>query len=108
MQTFFSEYSLLHTFLKSHSKESRCHCALTFAEDSDDKYELSSNAINVICTHCNEKHMASKQVQEQCNQVFLVLYVCAHPLSGEMGVVLSVGVSSFTIFVPRNKTKHTH
>ena len=29
-------------------KESPCCCAPTFANDSDDKYELSANAINVI------------------------------------------------------------
>ena len=69
-------------------------------DDSDDKFELSADAINVICTHCNEKRMASKQAQERCDRVFLALYVRAHPLSGEMGVVLSVGVSSFTVFVP--------
>ncbi|KAL7569843.1 hypothetical protein ACA910_008512 [Epithemia clementina (nom. ined.)] len=69
-------------------------------DESIDKFELSVQDINMICNHCNEMRMASKKAQERCDRVFLALFVRAHPLSGEMGVVLSVGLSSFTVFCP--------
>jgi len=64
------------------------------------KQKPSKTELDALCTHCNEKRMASKTAQERCDRVFLSLYVRAHPLRGEMGLVLSVGVTSFTVFVP--------
>ena len=69
-------------------------------DESVTKFELSQEGITEICRHCNAKRMASKIAQERCDRVFLSLYVRSHPLSGEMGVVLSVGASAFTVFCP--------
>lgn len=44
--------------------------------------------------------MAAKAAQERCDRVFLSLYVRANPLHGQLGVVLSVGNSAFTVYVP--------
>ena len=69
-------------------------------DDKVKNYPLKSSEIQTICEHCNDKRMASKTAQERCDRVFLALYVRAHPMKGEMGLVLSVGVSSFTVYVP--------
>jgi len=69
-------------------------------EDGKSRYAADMGELNAWCLHSNEKRMASKTAQERCDRVFLSLYVRAHPLQGEMGLVLSVGVSSFTVFVP--------
>jgi len=52
------------------------------------------------CEHCNEKRMASKKAQERSDRVFLSLFLLAKPIKNVLGVVLSVGEKTFTIFVP--------
>jgi len=65
-----------------------------------DDFPLTVSNIQIICDHCNEKRMAAKTAQERCDRVFLSLFVRANPLQGQMGVVLSLGNSAFTVYVP--------
>jgi len=68
--------------------------------DAVKNFTLNPKEINEICAHCNEKRMAAKEASERCDRVFLSLYVQANPMECELGIVLSVGVSTFTVFVP--------
>jgi DIS3-like exonuclease 2 len=63
-------------------------------------FEMDSEAIHSTCDHCNDKRMKSKKAQERCDRVFLSLFVKANPIQSQLGVVLSVGKSAFTVFVP--------
>eukprot|EP00977_Amphora_coffeiformis_P013282 scaffold3421_cov181-Amphora_coffeaeformis.AAC.22 len=73
----------------------------TLDTDNDwDDFPLPVSDIQRICDHCNEKRMAAKTAQERCDRVFLALFVRANPLQGQLGVVLSVGNSAFTVYVP--------
>ena len=65
-----------------------------------DEFPLKVSDTQIICEHCNEKRLASKAAQERCDRVFLSLFVRANPLQGQLGVVLSVGNSAFTVYVP--------
>ena len=73
----------------------------TLDADNDwDDFPLRENELQIICEHCNDKRLAAKAAQERCDRVFLSLFVRSNPLSGELGVVLSVGNSAFTVYVP--------
>lgn len=73
----------------------------TLDTDNDWKdFPLRVSDIQIICDHCNEKRLAAKMAQERCDRVFLSLFVRANPLQGQLGVVLSVGNSAFTVYVP--------
>lgn len=61
---------------------------------------MDSEAIQTACDHCNDKRMKAKNAQERCDRVFLSLFAKAHPLHSQLGIVLSVGKSAFTVFVP--------
>jgi len=63
-------------------------------------FSLDKNQLGVLCEHCNEKRMGSKKAQERCDRIFLSLYVRGHPLKSQLAVVLSVGKTTFTAFVP--------
>lgn len=79
------------------------HRLLQATLDGDDAVEdfpLSSAEINQICDHCNEMRMKSKTAQERCDRVFLSLYVLSKPMKSELGVVLSVGVKTFLVYIP--------
>ena len=53
------------------------------------------------CEHSNnEKRLGSKNAQERCDRIFPPLFVRNHPMKSEMGVVLSVGKSAFSVFLP--------
>lgn len=73
----------------------------TLDSDNDwDDFPLREKELQIISEHCNEKRLAAKAAQERCDRVFLSLFVRANPLSGQLGVVLSVGHSAFTVYVP--------
>jgi DIS3-like exonuclease 2 len=73
----------------------------TLDEENDwDNFSLSVTDLQAICQHCNEKRMAAKAAQERCDRVFLSLFVRARALEGQLGVVLSVGSTAFTVYVP--------
>jgi VacB/RNase II family 3'-5' exoribonuclease len=65
-----------------------------------DSFPQDSAEINQICIHCNEMRMKSKTAQERCDRVFLSLYVLKNPMKSELGVVMSVGVKTFNVYVP--------
>jgi exoribonuclease R len=65
-----------------------------------DDFVLDEKQINQICCRCNEKKDGSRKAQERSDVVFLALYLKRHPLKSQMGVVLSIGVKTFTVFVP--------
>ena len=64
------------------------------------EFELEPKGLQRECDHCNDKRMKSKKAQERCDRVFLSLFVKSHPIKSQLGVVLSVGKTSFTVFVP--------
>ena len=65
-----------------------------------DDFDLDQNKIQSVCTHCNDKKMASRQAQDRSDRIFLSLFLKKHPLKSALGVVLSVGDTTFTIYVP--------
>lgn len=64
------------------------------------EYKQSINQISTVTSHCNDKRMASKRAQERSDRVFLSLYLRENPIPRVMGIVVSIGVKSFTVFVP--------
>lgn len=70
------------------------------AEYDWDDFPMKVSDLQTICDHCNEKRLAAKAAQERCDRVFLSLFVRANPLQGQLGVVLSVGNTAFTVHVP--------
>ena len=73
----------------------------TLDADNDWKeFPLTEREIQMICEHCNEKRLAAKAAQERCDRVFLSLFVRSSPVQGQLGVVLSVGSSAFTVYIP--------
>jgi DIS3-like exonuclease 2 len=65
-----------------------------------DNFSLSEKDLQLLCEHSNEKRLAAKAAQERCDRVFLSLFVRANPLQGQLGVVLSVGNTAFTVYLP--------
>ncbi|GAX13658.1 hypothetical protein FisN_14Lh328 [Fistulifera solaris] len=65
-----------------------------------ENFHLKPEEIQQICEHANEKRMGSKNAQERCDVIFLSLYVKSKPMQGQLGIVLSVGQSTFSVFVP--------
>lgn len=70
-------------------------------KEAVDDFVLSERDIQAICERCNEKKEGSRKAQERSDTVFLALYLRRNPLKSQMGVVLSVGQKTFTVFVPR-------
>lgn len=68
--------------------------------DAVENFHLKSEEIQQICEHSNEKRMGSKNAQERCDIIFLSLYVKSKPMRAQLGIVLSVGQSTFAVFVP--------
>jgi len=69
-------------------------------EEAVESFPLLQTEIHAIANHCNDKKMASKKAQDRSDRVFLALFLKRQPLKGQMGVVLSVGQKTFTVFVP--------
>jgi VacB/RNase II family 3'-5' exoribonuclease len=63
-------------------------------------FPLQAKEIHQICSQCNDKKEASRKAQERSSVVFLALYLRRAPLTSRLGVVLSVGMKAFTVFVP--------
>jgi exoribonuclease R len=62
-------------------------------------FNLEQHEIQAICEHCNEKKMASKAAQDRSDRVFLAIYLKHNPIRSTLGVVISVGERTFTIFI---------
>ena len=65
-----------------------------------DNFPLTEKDIGRLCERCNEKKEGSRKAQERSDIVFLALYLKRHPMRSQLGVVLSVGQKTFTVFVP--------
>lgn len=64
------------------------------------KFPIDSEKINLISGHCNEKKINSKKASDRSDRVFLSLYLKKNPIPKVLGVVTSIGKTSFTVFVP--------
>ena len=53
-----------------------------------------------MAEHCNDMRMNAKKAQERSDRVFLSLFLKENPISSTLGVCLSVGEKTFTVFVP--------
>jgi DIS3-like exonuclease 2 len=69
-------------------------------EEAIETFPMDESEVQVVSIHCNEKRMASKKAQDRSDRVFLALYLRKKPLKAQLGVVLSVGEKTFTVFVP--------
>ena len=69
-------------------------------EDSIDAFPMKESDVQAVASHCNEKSMASKRAQDRSDRVFLALYLRRNPLKRQLGVILSVGEKTFSVFVP--------
>ena len=65
-----------------------------------EQFPFDTRDIGKICGNCNDKKDASRKAQERSDEVFLALYLRKKPIRSELGVVLSVGEKTFTVFVP--------
>lgn len=69
-------------------------------EDAVQNFPFTVKEIGTICGTCNEKKDGSRKAQERSDVVFLALYLKRNPMKGKMGIVLSVGMKAFTVFIP--------
>jgi DIS3-like exonuclease 2 len=69
-------------------------------EEAVDDFSMNEKQIGAICERCNEKKDGSRKAQERSDVVFLALYLRRKPWKSQMGVVLSVGQKTFTVFIP--------
>jgi DIS3-like exonuclease 2 len=70
-------------------------------DDNVDEFPQNQCEIHASAGHCNEKRMAAKKAQERSDRVFLSLYLKKNPIMSTLGVCLSVGEKTFTVFVPK-------
>lgn len=61
---------------------------------------LTQQEVQSIADHCNDKKTDSKKASDRSDRVFLSLYLKKNPIQRALGVVVSVGVKTFTVFVP--------
>mmetsp|Transcript_24168 Transcript_24168/g.40011 ORF Transcript_24168/g.40011 Transcript_24168/m.40011 type:complete len:960 (-) Transcript_24168:67-2946(-) len=69
-------------------------------DDTVDDFPMKQNEIQTVCEHCNEKKMASKSASDRSDVVFLAIYLKNKPLRSTLGVVISVGEKTFTVYIP--------
>mmetsp|Transcript_5872 Transcript_5872/g.11108 ORF Transcript_5872/g.11108 Transcript_5872/m.11108 type:complete len:975 (-) Transcript_5872:532-3456(-) len=69
-------------------------------KEAVEEFQMSEEEIQAICTHCNDKRMASKKAQERSDRVFLSIYLKSNPIISTLGVVISIGAKAFTVYVP--------
>jgi exoribonuclease R len=65
-----------------------------------EEFPLDVETIGKICAACNTKKDGSRKAQERSDVVFLALYLRRYPKRHVLGVVLSVGKTAFTVFLP--------
>lgn len=64
-----------------------------------DDFELDEKEIQTVCDVCNEKKTASKAASDRSDRVFLAIYLKKKPLRDTLGVVISVGEKTFTVYI---------
>ncbi|KAL3904016.1 MAG: hypothetical protein SGARI_005119 [Bacillariaceae sp.] len=69
-------------------------------QDAVEDFPIDENRIKAICETCNEKKEGSRKAQERSDVVFLALYLRRFPIKNVLGVVTSIGVKAFTVFIP--------
>jgi DIS3-like exonuclease 2 len=69
-------------------------------QEAVDDFVLSEKDIGSISERCNEKKEGSRKAQERSDTVFLALYLRRNPMKSKLGVVVSIGQKTFTVFVP--------
>jgi len=70
-------------------------------DDNVNEFPQTQGDIHCAAGHCNDKRMAAKKAQERSDRVFLSLYLKKNPITSTLGVCLSVGEKTFTVFVPK-------
>mmetsp|Transcript_39536 Transcript_39536/g.60778 ORF Transcript_39536/g.60778 Transcript_39536/m.60778 type:complete len:246 (+) Transcript_39536:3-740(+) len=70
-------------------------------EEAVANFPFRQNEIGHICGRCNEKKDASRKAQSRSDEVFLALYLKKNPMKSQLGVVVSVGEKTFTVFMPK-------
>ncbi|GKY90395.1 hypothetical protein MPSEU_000013500 [Mayamaea pseudoterrestris] len=70
-----------------------------------ERFPLDVRSLEAVCENGNEKKKASKDAQERCDRVFLSLFLHKHPKQSELGVVLSVGTTTFEVYLPSLGTR---
>jgi exoribonuclease R len=68
--------------------------------DNTLNFALTVSQLQLVCEHCSAKQMASKEAQQRCDRVYLSLYLKKHVQTAQLAIVLSVGLKSFTVFLP--------
>ncbi|MGK3748196.1 MAG: DIS3-like exonuclease 2 [Bacillariaceae sp.] len=63
-------------------------------------FPMEVKEIGAICNTCNEKKDGSRKAQERSDAVFLALYLRRFPKKKQLGIVMSVGNTAFTVFLP--------
>ncbi|GMF30816.1 unnamed protein product [Phytophthora fragariaefolia] len=69
------------------------------ASDDTDSSESRIMEFSSVAQNCNEKKMTSKNAEKECDKVFLCAYVQNHGDVEVIGVVLSMGQKSFTVYI---------
>jgi len=69
-------------------------------EDAVEEFPMEVKEISAICGTCNEKKDGSRKAQERSDAVFLALYLRRFPKKKQLAVVTSIGMKSFTVFLP--------
>ena len=64
-----------------------------------DDFELDQKEIQKVCDVCNEKKAAAKTASDRSDRVFLAIYLKKKPLKDTLGVVISVGEKTFTVYI---------
>lgn len=69
-------------------------------QEAVEKFPQSEEELQGLCVHSNDKRMASKKAQERSDRVFLSIFLKFNPMKSTLGVVTSIGMKAFTVFVP--------
>jgi exoribonuclease R len=69
-------------------------------DDTVENFPSAQKEIHEMADHCNDMRMNARKAQDRSDRVFLSLYLKKNPISSVLGVCLSVGEKTFTVFVP--------
>ena len=69
-------------------------------DDTVENFPSAQKEIHEMADHCNDMRMNARKAQDRSDRVFLSLFLKKNPISSVLGVCLSVGEKTFTVFVP--------